>query len=205
MTAAAVNVCVHLLSWEGRRAIPSCGWGEDKGRDVCFSTGTRSVKIRKHLVILLMSFVALSDHTRRASAVNNGGKCNYSQSNYSLQLCLKDDFETAGAAWWSLVPLPPVLTAVMADSTKGCPRKVFTAVAVHSSLAFTVLVMQVFEFFKTLVRGVFVTAVSFCQPASTLFYCFLAERNAKIDWNRNVSWVWCKSAVQCGSLSVNPS
>lgn len=57
--------------------------GEDKG-DVCFSTGTRSVKIRKHLVILLMSFVALSDHTRRASTVNNGGKCNYSQSNYSL-------------------------------------------------------------------------------------------------------------------------
>lgn len=152
MTAAAVNLYVHLLSWRRRRVILLCGWGEDKGRDVCFSTGTRSVKIREHLVILLMSFVALSDHTRRASTVNNGGKCNYSQSNYSLQLCLKDDFETTGAAWWSSVPLPPVLMAVMADSTKGCPRKVFTTLAVHSSLAFMALVMQVFKFFKTLVH-----------------------------------------------------
>lgn len=58
-----------------------------RGRGCLFSAGTRSVKIRRHLVILLMSFVALSDHTQRASTVNNGGKCNYSQSNYSSQLC----------------------------------------------------------------------------------------------------------------------
>lgn len=60
--------------------------------------GIQSVKIRKRLVISLMSFVALSDHSQRVSTVNNGGKCNYSESNYSFQLCLKDDFEKMAAA-----------------------------------------------------------------------------------------------------------
>ena len=55
--------------------------------------GIQSVKTRKCLVISLMSFVALSDHSRRVSAVNNGGKCNYSESNYSFGLHLEDDFE----------------------------------------------------------------------------------------------------------------
>lgn len=55
--------------------------------------GIQSVEIREQLVISLMSFVALSDHSQRVSTVNNGGKCHYSESNYSFMLCLKDDFE----------------------------------------------------------------------------------------------------------------
>ncbi len=56
------------------------------------------MKIRKRLVISLMSFVALSDHSKKVSTVNNGGKCNYSESNYSFELCVKDDFEKMAVA-----------------------------------------------------------------------------------------------------------
>lgn len=55
--------------------------------------GIQSDKIRKHLVVSLMSSAALSDHSEGVSTVNSGGKCNYSESNYSFELCLKDDFE----------------------------------------------------------------------------------------------------------------
>lgn len=81
-----------------------CGGRLKKGQgsDVYFPRGNRSVKITKHLVISLMSFVALSDHTWRVSTVN-GENCNYSQSNYSFQFYLKDEMY---AVWWWLMSLP---------------------------------------------------------------------------------------------------
>lgn len=61
-----------------------------KGRvGYLLSMGIQSVRIRKRLVISLMSFVALSDHSQRVSTVNNAGKCNYSESNYSFDLWLR--------------------------------------------------------------------------------------------------------------------
>lgn len=115
----------------------SCRDAEDmlgpggRGRGCLFSTGSRSVKIRKHLVILLMSFVALSDHTQRASTVNNGGKCNYSQSNYSSQLCfawrmtLKQRRQRDGApcrclssdSTWKLFTIPVVSWPLLCYAT----------------------------------------------------------------------------------------
>lgn len=73
-----VNLEVHLpgrliLLWEQ---------ADRTGVGCLLSTGIQSVKIRKHLVISLMSFVALSDHSQGVPSVNNGANCNYHESNY---------------------------------------------------------------------------------------------------------------------------
>lgn len=73
-----VNLEVHLPG----RLIPLREQGDRTGVGCLSSTGIQSVKIRKHLVISLMSFVALSDHSQGVSTVNNGVKCNYRESNY---------------------------------------------------------------------------------------------------------------------------
>lgn len=65
------------------------------GDGVCSAAGVGSVKITKHFVNSLMSFVALSDQTVRGSAVNNGEKYKRSQINYSSRLCLEDETTVA--------------------------------------------------------------------------------------------------------------
>lgn len=102
-----------------------CENGERTGAGYLLSKGFQSVKMRMCLVISLVRFVALSDHSQRAS-VNNCEKCNYSESNYTFKLCLNDDFEKNGG--WLMVIDALVLTVLSADPRRYHPQTLFTIV-----------------------------------------------------------------------------
>lgn len=86
-----ISICIHKSS-------VACGVVWKRGMDgegVYSAPGVGSVKITKHSVNSLMSFVALSDQTARVSTVNNGEKYSRSRINYSSHLCSEDETTVA--------------------------------------------------------------------------------------------------------------